>query len=48
MEARVVEQVEKGAAQTPFLAFGDRVKIEMRDAKGASVFGSIEQTVAKA
>ena len=48
MEARVVEQVEKGDAITPFLAFGDRVKIEMRDARGASVFGSIEQAVEKA
>ena len=45
MEARVVEQVEKGEARTPFLKFGDRVKIEMRDAKGSSVFGSIEQVV---
>jgi fumarylacetoacetate (FAA) hydrolase len=45
MEARLVEQVEKGAAQTPFLRFGDRVKIEMRDADGASVFGAIEQVV---
>ena len=45
MEARLVEQVEKGAAQTPFLRFGDRVKIEMRDAEGASVFGAIEQVV---
>ncbi|WP_298745516.1 fumarylacetoacetate hydrolase family protein, partial [uncultured Brevundimonas sp.] len=41
MEARLVEQVEKGAAQTPLLRFGDRVKIEMRDAEGASVFGAI-------
>ncbi|MEO7743944.1 MAG: fumarylacetoacetate hydrolase family protein [Usitatibacter sp.] len=48
MEARVVEQVEKGEARTPFLRFGDCVRIEMRDAKGASVFGAIEQTVEKA
>jgi fumarylacetoacetate (FAA) hydrolase len=45
MEARLVEQVESGAAKTPFLAFGDRVKIEMRDAKGESVFGAIDQRV---
>jgi fumarylacetoacetate (FAA) hydrolase len=45
MEARLVEQVESGAPKTPFLAFGDRVKIEMRDAKGESVFGAIEQRV---
>ena len=45
MEARLVEQVEQGAAKTPFLAYGDTVKIEMRDRAGASVFGSIEQRV---
>jgi fumarylacetoacetate (FAA) hydrolase len=45
MEARLVEQVEKGAAQTPFLRFGDRVKIDMRDRDGASVFGAIDQVV---
>lgn len=47
MEARLVEQVEKGAAQTPFLKFGDRVKIEMKDEGGASVFGSIDHVVEK-
>jgi len=47
MEARLVEQVEQGEAKTPFLAFGDTVKIEMRDARGASVFGAIEQRVEK-
>lgn len=45
MEARLVEQVEKGAAQTSFLKFGDRVKIDMRGASGASVFGAIDQAV---
>ena len=45
MEARLVEQVEQGEAKTPFLRFGDRVRLEMRDAKGASVFGAIDQRV---
>jgi len=45
MEARLVEQVEQGAAKTPFLHFGDTVRIEMRDATGRSVFGAIEQRV---
>jgi fumarylacetoacetate (FAA) hydrolase len=45
MEARLVEQVEQGAAKTPFLRFGDTVKIEMLDAAGASLFGAIEQRV---
>ncbi|HEX4781890.1 MAG TPA: fumarylacetoacetate hydrolase family protein [Usitatibacter sp.] len=47
MEARLVEQVEQGAAKTEFLKFGDTVRIEMRDAKGASIFGAIEQRVEK-
>jgi len=45
MEARLVEQVESGAAKTPFLRFGDTVRIEMLDAGGATVFGAIEQAV---
>jgi fumarylacetoacetate (FAA) hydrolase len=45
MEARLVEQVEQGEAKTPFLRFGDRVRIEMRDATGASVFGAIDHVV---
>ena len=47
MEARLVEQVEQGAAKTPFLRFGDTVRIEMQEASGASVFGAIEQRVEK-
>lgn len=45
MEARLVEQVEEGQARTPFLRFGDRVRIGMADARGASVFGDIDQVV---
>jgi fumarylacetoacetate (FAA) hydrolase len=45
MEARLVEQVEQGEAKTPFLKFGDSVRIEMLDMKGESVFGAIEQKV---
>jgi fumarylacetoacetate (FAA) hydrolase len=47
MEARLVEQVETGEARTPFLGFGDSVRIEMLDARGESVFGAIEQKVEK-
>jgi fumarylacetoacetate (FAA) hydrolase len=47
-EVRTLEQLEHGAAKTPFLKFGDRVRIEMLDAAGASVFGAIDQQVAKA
>ncbi len=45
MEARLVEQVESGAARSAFLRFGDAVRIEMRDGAGASVFGAIAQNV---
>ena len=47
MEKRLVEQVELGAAKTPFLCFGDRVRIEMLDAKGATIFGAIDHVVEK-
>ena len=43
MEARLVEQVEQGASKTPFLAFGDRVRIEMLDDRAPAIFGAIEQ-----
>ncbi|QID19149.1 fumarylacetoacetate hydrolase family protein [Nitrogeniibacter mangrovi] len=44
-ERRMLEQLADGAARTPFLRYGDRVRIEMLDADGASIFGAIEQTV---
>ena len=45
-ERRAEEQIETGEATTPFLKFGDRVKIEMLDADGKSVFGAIDQVIA--
>jgi fumarylacetoacetate (FAA) hydrolase len=44
-ELRALETVQKGGPQTPFLRFGDRVRIEMLDASGKSVFGAIDQQV---
>jgi fumarylacetoacetate (FAA) hydrolase len=44
-EQRTVETILTGAAQTPFLRFGDTVRIEMKDRTGTSVFGAIEQQV---
>jgi fumarylacetoacetate (FAA) hydrolase len=44
-EKRMLETIESGAPQTPFLRFGDRVRIEMFDASGQSVFGAIDQRV---
>ncbi|MGH8402986.1 MAG: fumarylacetoacetate hydrolase family protein, partial [Gammaproteobacteria bacterium] len=46
-EKRVLEIIKTGKAVTPFMKFGDRVKIEMFDRNGASIFGAIEQTVEK-
>jgi fumarylacetoacetate (FAA) hydrolase len=45
-EVRTVETILAGKPVTPFLKFGDRVRIEMFDAAGASIFGAIEQLVA--
>ena len=44
-ELRMVETIEKGAPTTPFMQFGDTVRIEMLDADGASIFGAIDQQV---
>jgi fumarylacetoacetate (FAA) hydrolase len=44
-ELRTVETLAQGAPKTPFLKVGDRVRIEMRDAKRHSIFGAIEQEV---
>lgn len=46
-EVRMLETLEHGAPRTPFLKFGDRVRIEMRDVRGRSIFGAIDQRVAK-
>jgi fumarylacetoacetate (FAA) hydrolase len=45
-ELRMYETIEQGAPQTPFLRFGDTVRIEMTGADGASIFGAIDQVVA--
>ncbi|WP_075792501.1 fumarylacetoacetate hydrolase family protein [Massilia putida] len=45
-ELRMYETIEQGAPSTPFLRFGDTVRIEMFDADGASIFGAIDQEVA--
>jgi fumarylacetoacetate (FAA) hydrolase len=47
-ERRTLEQLEGGTAKTPFMRFGDRVRIEMLDGRGASIFGAIDQDVAEA
>lgn len=44
-EIRMIETIETGAAKTGFLKFGDRVRIEMLDENGASIFGAIDHDV---
>lgn len=46
-ERRSLEQIEHGAPRTPFLKFGDEVRIEMLDPDGHSIFGAIDQKVAR-
>jgi fumarylacetoacetate (FAA) hydrolase len=46
-EKRMLEMLDGGEARTPFLRFGDRVRIEMLDASGRSIFGAIDQQVVK-
>lgn len=47
-ERRAEEILKTGAAKTPFLKFGDRVRIEMLGPDGTSLFGAIDQAVVQA
>ncbi|MBJ7309146.1 fumarylacetoacetate hydrolase family protein [Rugamonas sp. CCM 8940] len=47
-EQRSLELHAKGRASTPYLAFGDSIRIEMLDEDGKSLFGAIEQSVTRA
>jgi len=44
-EIRMIETIETGKPKTEFLKFGDRVRIEMRDSDGLSIFGAIDHEV---
>ncbi|WP_099866787.1 fumarylacetoacetate hydrolase family protein [Pararhizobium haloflavum] len=44
-ETRMIETINGGKPLTRFMTFGDTVRIEMKDARGHSIFGAIEQTV---
>jgi fumarylacetoacetate (FAA) hydrolase len=46
-ELRTVETLLEGKPRTPFLRFGDVVRLEMLDKTGRSIFGAIEQRVVK-
>lgn len=46
-EKRVLEVIRDGKASTPFLSFGDSVRIEMLDDNGKSIFGALEHVFEK-
>jgi len=45
-EQRTVETLRDGKPSTPFLKYGDTLRIEVTDQAGASIFGAIEQRIA--
>lgn len=45
VERRTLEQLEHGQPITPYLNYGDSVRVEMFDKNGTSIFGAINQTV---
>jgi fumarylacetoacetate (FAA) hydrolase len=47
-EQRTVETLRDGKPSTPFLSFGDTVRIDVTDKAGASIFGTIEQVISRA
>ena len=46
-EKRALEMIADGEAKTPFMKFGDTIKIDMLDTNGKSIFGAINQQVAQ-
>jgi fumarylacetoacetate (FAA) hydrolase len=44
-EIRTIETINDGKPSTSFMRFGDRIRIEMNDTNGASIFGTIDQVV---
>ncbi len=46
-EMRTIETLNDGKPTTSFMKFGDRIRIEMRNANGESIFGTIDQVVEK-
>ena len=46
-EIRTIETIEDGKPTTSFMKFGDRIRIDMQDKDGRSIFGAIDQVVEK-
>ncbi len=47
-EIRMIETIRDGKPATSFMRFGDRIRIEMNDPDGQSIFGTIDQKVVSA
>ncbi|MDF1722525.1 MAG: fumarylacetoacetate hydrolase family protein [Minwuia sp.] len=47
-EIRMIETIRDGKPATSFMRFGDRIRIEMNDGEGQSIFGVIDQKVVRA
>lgn len=46
-EVRCLETIRDGKPSTPFMSFGDRVEIEMRNVAGETIFGKIDQRITR-
>jgi len=46
-EQRTIETIQNGSPTTSFMQFGDRIRIEMNNDNGESIFGAIDQTVVR-
>ena len=46
-ERRMLEIIADGTAKTPFMRFGDSVRIEMLDPDGQSIFGAVEHIISR-
>lgn len=46
-EIRMIETIRDGKPSTPFMSFGDRIRIEMHDEQGQSIFGAIDQVMVR-
>lgn len=46
-EIRMIEKIEQGEMKTPFMSYGDTIRIAVTDKEGQSIFGVIEQTVVR-
>ncbi len=46
-ELRMLELLNEGIVSTPFMSFGDSIRIEMLNRQGQSLFGAIDQVIVK-